>query len=434
MSKKDKIKKLEKNVEKLKAKLREARTHTHAVSPLAPKDGFPHLPVIGGARFSAVKAGVRYAGRVDVMLVELDPGTSVAGVFTRSATRSAPVRDCQSKIGTDVTGGAAFIVNSGNSNAFTGQSGEKAVQAITGEVARITGVPENRVYSASTGVIGEPLPFERITAKIEELHGTMAPDAIEVAARAIMTTDTYPKGAGAEIQIGGKVVRIAGIAKGSGMIAPDMATMLVYIFTDADVEQTLLQRILSELVDETFNNITVDSDTSTSDSLLLAATGTSGVKITEDTKAFRAALKGVMLDLAHQVVRDGEGATKFVEIRITGAANDKDARTHAMAIANSPLVKTALAGEDPNWGRVVMAIGKSGAEADRDRLSIHFGDILVASQGWVSPAYREDEGAAYMKNDELVIAVDLGLGEGTSTVWTCDLTHGYIEINADYRS
>jgi glutamate N-acetyltransferase / amino-acid N-acetyltransferase len=434
MSKKAKIRKLEKKLAKFKARLKAAETHRFPVSPLAPKDGFPHLPVIGGARFSAVKAGVRYPGRVDVMLVELDPGTAVAGAFTRSATRSAPVRDCQAKIGSDSVRGAAFIVNSGNSNAFTGANGERSVQAITAEVARITGVAENRVYSASTGVIGEPLPFERITTKIGELHGTMAPDAIELAARAIMTTDTYPKGAGAEFKVGGKTVRIAGIAKGSGMIAPDMATMLVYIFTDAEVEQSLLQRILSELTDETFNNITVDSDTSTSDTLLIAATGASGVRITEDATAFRTALKRVMLELAHQVVRDGEGATKFVEIRVTGAASDTDARTHAMAIANSPLVKTALAGEDPNWGRVVMAVGKSGAEADRDRLSIHFGDILVASQGWVSPAYREDEGAAYMKNDELVIAVDLGLGKGSATVWTCDLTHGYIEINADYRS
>jgi glutamate N-acetyltransferase / amino-acid N-acetyltransferase len=434
MGKKAKIHKLEKKVAKLKARLEQAEIHTHVVSPLAPKSGFPHLPVIGGARFSAVKAGVRYPGRVDVMLVELDPGTSVAGVFTRSATRSAPVRDCQAKIGSDPSAGAAFIVNSGNSNAFTGASGEKAVEAITAQVSEVTGVPANRVYSASTGVIGEPLPFERITAKIEELHGTMSPDAIELAARAIMTTDTYAKGSGAEIKIGDRTVRIAGIAKGSGMIAPDMATMLVYIFTDAAVEQALLQEILSDLTDKTFNNITVDSDTSTSDTLLLAATGTSGVTITEDTAAFVEALHKVMLDLAHQVVRDGEGATKFVEIRVTGAASDADARTHAMAIANSPLVKTAIAGEDPNWGRVVMAIGKSGAAAERDKLSIHFGDILVASQGWVSPAYREDEGAAYMKNEELVIAVDLALGKGSATVWTCDLTHGYIQINADYRS
>ncbi|HHS94145.1 MAG TPA: bifunctional glutamate N-acetyltransferase/amino-acid acetyltransferase ArgJ [Rhodobacterales bacterium] len=434
MSKKAKIKKLRKKVAKLKARLEAARDFTHAVSPLAPKGGFPHLPVIGGARFSAVKAGVRYPGRADVMLAELDPGTSIAGVFTRSATRSAPVRDCQAKIGSDPNAGAAILVNSGNSNAFTGQIGERAVSAITQAVSDCVNVPENRVYSASTGVIGEPLPFDRITAKIDELHGTIAPDAIELAARAIMTTDTFPKGAGTEVQIDGETVRIAGIAKGSGMIAPDMATMLVYIFTDAVVEQSLLQRILSDLTDKTFNNITVDSDTSTSDTLLLAATGASGVEVTESTEAFREALHGVMLDLAHQVVRDGEGATKFIEINVTGAKTDSDARIHAMAIANSPLVKTAAAGEDPNWGRVVMAIGKSGAEADRDKLSIHFGDILVASQGWVSPAYREDEGAAYMKNDSLRIGVDLGLGDGASTVWTCDLTHGYIQINADYRS
>lgn len=434
MGSKAKIRKLKKKVANLKARLKSAETHTFTVSPLAPKGGFPRLPVIGGARFSAVQAGVRYAGRVDVMLAVLDPGTSVAGVFTRSATRSAPVLDCQAKISSDPSGGAAFIVNSGNSNAFTGANGVKSVAAIANEVARVTGVPENRVYSASTGVIGEPLAHERITARIEELNGTLTADAIELAARAIMTTDTYAKGAGTEVQIGGKTVRIAGIAKGSGMIAPDMATMLVYIFTDAKIEQTLLQKMLGGLTDATFNNITVDSDTSTSDTLLIAATGASGVEVTEDTAAFHAALQRVMLDLAHQVVRDGEGATKFIEIRVTGAASDSDARTHAMAIANSPLVKTAVAGEDPNWGRVVMAIGKSGAAADRDKLTIHFGEILVASQGWVSPAYRESEGAAYMKNDELVISVDLGLGKGTATVWTCDLTHGYIEINADYRS
>ncbi|GGD21712.1 bifunctional glutamate N-acetyltransferase/amino-acid acetyltransferase ArgJ [Sinisalibacter lacisalsi] len=434
MDKKAKIRKLEKKIEKLKARLETAETHTSAVSPLAPKDGFPRLPVIGGARFAAVQAGVRYAKRVDLMLAVLDPGTAVAGVFTRSATRSAPVLDCQVKIGSDPSGGAAFIVNSGNSNAFTGASGEKAVAAITAEVARATGVPENRVYSASTGVIGEPLPYERITSRIEELNGTLTSDAIEVAARAIMTTDTYAKGAGVEVQIGGKTVRIAGIAKGSGMIAPDMATMLVYIFTDAKIDQALLQAVLGDLTNQTFNNITVDSDTSTSDSLLIAATGASGVEITEETTAFRDALKRVMLDLAHQVVRDGEGATKFIEIRITGAASDSDARTHGMAIANSPLVKTAIAGEDPNWGRIVMAIGKSGAAAERDKLAIHFGDILVASQGWVSPAYRESEGAAYMRNQDLVISVDVGIGEGAATVWTCDLTHGYIAINADYRS
>jgi len=283
-------------------------------------------------------------------------------------------------------------------------------------------------------VIGEPLPHERITAKLNELANTLDKGAIAAAARAIMTTDTFPKGAAAEISIDGKPVKIAGIAKGSGMIAPDMATMLVYIFTDAAAERSELQAMLSELTDVTFNCITVDSDTSTSDTLLLAATGASGVKVDGKTTAFREALYGVMLDLAHQVVRDGEGATKFVEVAVTGAASDADAKTHAMAIANSPLIKTAIAGEDPNWGRVVMAIGKSGAAADRDLLTIRFGDLLVAENGWVSPAYKEADAAAYIKGEYLRIGVDLGLGQGKCTVWTCDLTHGYIEINADYRS
>ncbi len=433
MGKTEKIAKLKKKLAKVTAELEAARSHTHKVAPLAPPGGFPALPRIDGVRFAAVSAGVRYPGRTDVMLALLDPGTSVAGVFTRSATRSAPVLDCQEKIGGDASGGAAIIVNSGNSNAFTGASGQKAVAAITAEVARVTEVPQARVFSSSTGVIGEPLPFERITAKLDELNAALSPDGIAGAARAIMTTDTFPKGAGAEVMIDGAPVRIAGIAKGSGMIAPDMATMLVYIFTDAKIAQAELQAMLGDLTDRTFNNITVDSDTSTSDTLLMAATGASGVSV-DGNAAFRDALHGVMLDLAHQVVRDGEGATKFVEVRVSGAASDADARTHAMAIANSPLVKTAIAGEDPNWGRIVMAIGKSGAAADRDRLTIRFGDILVAENGWVSPDYREELGAGYMKNAELVIAVDLGLGDGAATVWTCDLTHGYIQINADYRS
>ncbi len=434
MSDEAKIRQLEERVADLETQLKSARSFTADISPLAPKGGFPALPAIGGVRFAAVQAGVRYAGRTDVMMAVLDPGTTVAGVFTRSATRSAPVLDCQAKLGSSPEAGAAIVVNSGNSNAFTGAGGVAAVEAITSEVARVTGVPQNRVYSASTGVIGESLPFERITAKLNELNAALAPDGIAAAARAIMTTDTYPKGAMAEVSIGGKPVKIAGIAKGSGMIAPDMATMLVYIFTDAKVEQGLLQEILSGLTGPTFNSITVDSDTSTSDSLMLAATGQSGVEISADDMAFRDALHGVMLDLAQQVVRDGEGATKFVEVRVTGAASDADARVHALAIANSPLVKTAVAGEDPNWGRVVMAIGKSGAAADRDKLTIRFGDILVAENGWVSPDYREEQGASYMKNDELVIAVELALGTGNATVWTCDLTHAYIEINADYRS
>ena len=402
------------------------------VSPLAPA-AFPDLPAIGGVRFAATAAGVRYQGRTDLMLALLDPGTSVAGVFTRSATRSAPVLDCQAKIGSDTAPGAAILVNSGNSNAFTGARGQASVADITAALASETGLPQSRVFTASTGVIGEPLPHERITAKLSELHGALDAGGIAAAARAIMTTDTFPKGATATATIGGKTITIAGIAKGSGMIAPDMATMLVYIFTDAAHDQSALQTLLAGTCDRTFNCITVDSDTSTSDSLMLCATGASGVDATGDP-AFASALESVMLDLAHQVVRDGEGATKFVEIRVTGAASDADAKTHGLSIANSPLVKTAIAGEDPNWGRVVMAVGKSGAAADRDRLSIRFGEITVAENGWVSPDYREEAGAAYMKQQDLVIAVDIGLGTGVATVWTCDLTHGYIDINADYRS
>jgi glutamate N-acetyltransferase/amino-acid N-acetyltransferase len=403
------------------------------VSPLAPA-GFPDLPVIGGVSFAAVQAGVRYAGRTDVMLARMAPGTAMAGVFTRSATRSAAVLDCQAKIGGDSSGGAAIIVNSGNANAFTGSGGAEAARKVTQGVADVLGVPEGRVFSSSTGVIGEMLPHDRITAKLSDLAAAQDEGAIEMAARAIMTTDTYAKGSGSSFSRNGKTVNIAGIAKGSGMIAPDMATMLVYIFTDARVAQPDLQSMLSELTGPTFNSITVDSDTSTSDTLLLAATGASGVSIASDDAEFRSALHSVMLDLAHQVVRDGEGATKFVEIRITGAASDADAKTHGMAIANSPLVKTAIAGEDPNWGRIVMAIGKSGAAADRDLLSIRFGDVLVAENGWVSPTYREADAAALMKRDHIVIGVDLGLGAGSATVWTCDLTHAYIDINADYRS
>ncbi|MDG1117927.1 MAG: bifunctional glutamate N-acetyltransferase/amino-acid acetyltransferase ArgJ [Flavimaricola sp.] len=401
-------------------------------SPLAPA-AFPALPAIGGVRYAAVAAGVRYKNRTDVMLAELAEGTTVAGVYTTSATRSAPVLDCQSKTGGPGTGRAAFLVNSGNSNAFTGRNGAEAVAAICQVTASTLGIEEARVFTSSTGVIGEPLPHDRITAKLSELRDTLSADGIEGAAKAIMTTDTFPKGSAATVTVGGKTVTIAGIAKGSGMIAPDMATMLVYIFTDAAIGFDALQALLSQGTDRTFNCITVDSDTSTSDTLLMAATGASGVDVTGNAE-FAIALEGLMMDLAHQVVRDGEGATKFVEVQISGAATDGDARKVAMAIANSPLVKTAIAGEDPNWGRIVMAVGKSGAEADRDKLVIRFGDILVAENGWVSPSYSEAQAAGYMKGQDLVISVEMGLGAGKSTVWTCDLTHRYIEINADYRS
>ena len=437
---------LKKKVAKLREKVGEVMQDLpkvkapNPVSPLAPAGGFPNLPVIDGVEFAAVAAGVRYANRTDVMLVRLAPGTSIAGAFTRSSTRAACVLDCQEKLAAPVPArsGAAIVVNSGNANAFTGKAGVASVKAVTGAVAKALGVPASRVFSSSTGVIGEPLPHERIVASLDQAVGALDAGGISMAARAIMTTDTFPKGASATVAGEGGPIRIAGIAKGSGMIAPDMATMLVYIFTDAKIAAPLLQKMLSRQVDDTFNAITVDSDTSTSDALIVAATGRSpAAEITARSataKPFEAALRSVMLDLAKQVIRDGEGATKFVEVRVTGAASAEDAHKVAMSIANSPLVKTAIAGQDPNWGRIVAAVGKSGAKADRDRLSIRFGDILVAEKGWRAPDYREEDGAAYMKQPELVVSVDLGLGKGAKTVWTCDLTHRYIDINADYRS
>ena len=407
------------------------------VSPLAPAC-FPPLPAIRGAAFAAVEAGVRYQNRKDVMLVRLAPGTTMAGVFTRSSTRSGCVRDCEAKLSMKVPpgAGAAIIVNSGNSNAFTGKPGDTTVAAVTGAVAKALDIPASRVFSSSTGVIGEPLPFEKITARVPDLVAALREDAVEMAAQAIMTTDTFPKGAAATLQGEGGPIHISGIAKGSGMIAPDMGTMLVYIFTDAKISPATLQKMVSRGVGPTFNSITVDSDTSTSDTLLVAATGQSDAAPVAGpvARAFEDALHGVMRDLALQVVRDGEGATKLVEVRVTGAVNGADAAKVAFAIANSPLVKTAVAGQDPNWGRIVAAVGKSGATADRDKLSIRFGDILVAEKGWRNPRYKEEDGATYMQRDELLFHVDLGLGRGKRTVWTCDLTSRYIEINADYRS
>jgi len=408
-------------------------------SPLALKDGFPSLPVIQGVRFAVAEAGGHYQDRCDLMLAELAAGTVIAGVFTKSATRSAAVLDCQEKIGGTGTGGAAIVVNAGNANAFTGSFGQVSVQKLTEETARVLGIDSSRVFSSSTGVIGEPLPHERFVAKLSDMKNDLSGDSVAQAAQAIMTTDTFAKGAAAEVEIGGKKVRIAGFAKGSGMIAPDMATMLVYIFTDAKISKAVLQELVSNTADITFNCITVDSDTSTSDTVLVCATGASGTSEITDSKsadgvAFGNALHDVMLNLAHQVVRDGEGASKFIEIRVENAASDKDARLVAMSVANSPLVKTAIAGEDPNWGRIVMAVGKSGAVADRDALSIQFGDVLVAENGWVAPDYTEKAGADYMKQDDLVIRIGMGLGQGQAVVWTCDLTHGYININTDYRS
>ena len=407
------------------------------VSPLAPA-AFPALPRIAGVEFAAVEAGVRYQNRKDVMLIRFAPGTAMAGLFTRSSTRSGCVRDCQMKLALKVPvgAGAAIVVNSGNSNAFTGKIGDKAVAAVTVGAAEALAIPASRVFSSSTGVIGEPLPYEKITAALPALVAGLDEGAVEMAAHAMMTTDTFPKGAFATVQGEGGDIQIAGIAKGSGMIAPDMATMLVYLFTDAKIAAPALQKMLARQVGATFNSITVDSDTSTSDTLLIGATGKSPAGEVKGAvaKAFETALGGVMRDLAHQVIRDGEGATKFVEIRVSGAQTAEDAGKVAFAVANSPLVKTALAGQDPNWGRIVAAIGKSGATADRDRLTIKLGDIVVAKNGWRNPAYLEEDGAAYMRRPELVIGIDLGLGRAKRSVWTCDLTNRYIDINADYRS
>ncbi|MCH8952940.1 MAG: bifunctional glutamate N-acetyltransferase/amino-acid acetyltransferase ArgJ [Proteobacteria bacterium] len=412
------------------------------VSPFAP-ERFPALAPVEGVRFASAAAGVRYRGRDDVMLAELAPGSVLAGVFTRSATRSAPVLWCQQRIAAlaaePAAGTLAIVVNSGNANAFTGRHGVEAVKTVMAATGRVLGLPAGNVLMASTGVIGEPLAAGRVTAKLEELAAGLSAGGLEGAARAIMTTDTYPKGAGAVADIDGVAVTIAGFAKGSGMIAPDLATMLVFIFTDAAIERQLLQAAVSKLTVRSFNSITVDSDTSTSDTLLVGATGKAGMipianRRDPRYRAFKGALGGVMRDLAIQVVKDGEGASKFIAITVTGARTERAARRIGLAIANSPLVKTAIAGEDPNWGRVVMAVGKSGEAADRDRLSIRFGDILVAENGRVAPSYAEEAGAAYMKRRELEIGVDVGVGKGRATVWTCDLTHRYIEINADYRS
>lgn len=419
-----------------------------AQSPFAPAE-FPDLPVIDGVRLNAVNAGVRYTtGRLDVMLAELAPGTVVAGTFTKSLTRAAPVLWCQERLAALASKPTrkplGILVNAGNANAFTGRHGKAAVAEAVGAAGKALGTPKGNVFMASTGVIGEALPAERITKKLGQLARGLAPGKIGMAAQAIMTTDTYPKGTGKVVELGDAQVSIAGIAKGSGMIAPDMATMLVFIFTDAAISQKLLQAAVSELTDQSFNCITVDSDTSTSDTLLVAATGKAVAgkaamkPITRRSDKrfapFCEALSAVMQDLAIQVVKDGEGASKFAAISVEGAESDPAARQIGLAIANSPLVKTALAGEDPNWGRIVMAVGKSGEKADRDKLSIRFGDIPIAEKGWVAPDYAEADGAAYMKQSELEIGVDVGVGKGKATVWTCDLTHGYVSINADYRS
>ncbi len=404
------------------------------VSPLAPAS-FPDIPNIKGVNFSTASAGVKYQGRSDVMLAVLDPGTEIAGVFTSSSTRSFAVIDCEEKIHLkDSSSGAAIVVNSGNANAFTGYRGKVSVEAITSMAAEVLNIPRSRVFSSSTGVIGEELPHNLIIDALGKMVADKTKQDIFEAAKAIMTTDTYPKGSVRKVVTDQGEITIAGIAKGSGMIAPNMATMLVYLFTDASVKKNTLQSYLSEINERTFNSISVDGDTSTSDTLLMAATGKSGIRIEKNDENFSQGLASLMTDLAHQVVKDGEGASKFVEINIVNARNKIDAKTHAKSIANSPLVKTAIAGEDPNWGRIVMAIGKSGAQAERDKIKIFFGDILVAENGWVAPNYSEEFGAQYMKNTTIKISVDLGLGEANTTFWTCDFTSDYISINADYRS
>ncbi len=416
---------------------------TSAVSPLAPPEGFPKLPLIKGVQFASATAGIKYS-RTDVMLAHVKPVSAVAGVFTQSSTRSAAVIDCETKLNriaelSDPPEEIVILVNSGNANAFTGQQGDLAVQEISRCAAHHLGLALNHVFTASTGVIGEPLAYDKIKQVLGELKDNLSEQSLEDSARAIMTTDTFPKGAGSNVNCSGSPVNISGIAKGSGMIAPDMATMLAYIFTDVRIKQSVLQGMVSKLTEKTFNSVTVDGDTSTSDTLMVVASGLAeNIEIvsenSQDAQEFKKGLELVMMSLAQQIARDGEGATKFIEIQVSGAATYKDARKVARSIANSPLVKTAISGEDPNWGRVVMAVGKAGAKADRDLLSIRFGDILVAEKGKVSGGYQEVFGQEYMKKQEIVIAVDLGVGKNSACFWTCDFSHGYVTINADYRS
>ena len=404
-------------------------------SPLAP-DSFPVLPDIAGVARRVARAQYKNWDRCDLTYVELAPGTTVAGVFTRNVCCSSEVELGREQVkgGT----GRALIVNAGNSNAFTGYRGREAVEQIMEQVADHLGCEASEVFVSSTGVIGVPLPKDKARAGVEAAL-TAEPCSWEVVAETIGTTDTFPKGSAASAVVGDRTVHVAGIVKGSGMIAPDMATMLGYIFTDAAVAPALLQEMLGEATGGSFNSITVDSDTSTSDTVLLFATGQAGnatLSSWEDTgaDALYAAIREVALDLAHQVVRDGEGASKFIEVQVTGAVSDDSAKRVALAIANSPLVKTAIAGEDANWGRVVMAVGKAGEPADRDKLAIRFGDHWVAKDGLPVDGYDEAPVSSHLKGQDIRVGADLGLGDGRATVWTCDLTHGYISINADYRS
>ncbi|MGO9741037.1 MAG: bifunctional glutamate N-acetyltransferase/amino-acid acetyltransferase ArgJ [Roseiarcus sp.] len=409
------------------------------ISPLAPKK-YPNLPIVLGVNFASVAAGVRYPGRTDVMMALFDEPADVAGVFTRSKCPSAPVDWCRAQLAHAKA--RALIVNSGNANAFTGHKGAEAVAAIGEAVARATGAPANEIYMASTGVIGEPLDPSRIADALSALIAGRQPDAMMEAARAIMTTDTFPKVATQVVKLGDIDIVVNGMAKGAGMIAPDMATMLSFVFTDAPIAAPVLQALLSKSAQRSFNCITVDSDTSTSDTLLVFATGAAAkrgaprIDDVADPKLapFKTALNKVLMTLAHQVVSDGEGARKFIEVNVEGAATRKAAKRIAMAIANSPLVKTACAGEDANWGRVVMAVGKAGEKAERDKLDIYFGDIRVAHQGLRDPDYEEEKAAAYMKKPKIAITANLNIGNSKARVWTCDLTKDYVAINGDYRS
>ena len=405
------------------------------ISPLAPA-AFPALPAIAGVTLRVAKARYKNWDRCDLTYAELTEGTAVAGVTTQSKCPSPEVEWCRDAL--PLGSARALVVNAGNANAFTGQRGRAAVEAIAAKVANHLGCLPSDIFVSSTGVIGVPLPIDKAEAGLEAAF-VAEPCGWHEAATTIGTTDTYAKGAMASAMIGETKVNLVGIIKGSGMIAPDMATMLGYIFTDAAIDPVLLQQMLSAANRKSFSCITVDSDTSTSDTVLAFATGKAGnapMASMEDTgaDAFAAALSDLCRQLAHLVVRDGEGASKFIEIHVTGAESDESAHRIGLSIANSPLVKTAIAGEDANWGRVVMAIGKAGEPADRDTLSIRFGTTQVASGGLAVEGYDEAPVAAHLKGQEIVIAVDLGLGEGRATIWTCDLTHGYISINADYRS
>ncbi len=405
-------------------------------SPLAP-DKFPDLPPLAGVRLAARACGIRHRNRSDVCLIALAPGTSVAGVFTRSLTAAAPVLWCRKALSNGQA--RALVINAGNANAFTGALGRDAVGQVVAKCAQILDCRQSDVFVASTGVIGEPLPVERLTDGLAALHAALAPRNWQAAATAIMTTDTYPKGATRRTEIAGTAVTINGIAKGAGMIGSDMATLLAFVFTDARIPAATLQALLVRGAERSFNAITVDGDTSTSDTLLLCATGGAKHRRVSGPKdpalaQFRDALEALLRDLAQQIVRDGEGAQKFITIQVSGAASRRAARRIGLSIGNSPLVKTAVAGADPNWGRIVMAVGKAGEKADRDRLAIRIGGIEVARNGAGVPGYDEAPVARHMAGREIAIEVDVGIGRGRATVWTCDLTHGYIDINADYRT